>query len=43
MARLNCGDNVTTEVRPRIRPVLDCQTGDIAEVIPTNELKEHNE
>lgn len=34
MARLNNGDNVTTDVFLRIRRVLNCQIGDIVEVMP---------
>lgn len=37
MARLNNGDNVTTDVFLRIRRVLNCQIGDIVEVIPVEE------
>ncbi|WP_259344228.1 helix-turn-helix domain-containing protein [Corynebacterium diphtheriae] len=40
MARLNNGDNVTTDVLLRICQVLGCQIGDIVEVIPANEKKE---
>ncbi|ARU46392.1 helix-turn-helix domain-containing protein [Corynebacterium silvaticum] len=43
MARLNNGDNVTTDVLLRICQVLDCQIGDIVQVIPTNESKEQSE
>ena len=43
MARLNNGDNVTTDVLLRICQVLNCQVGDIVEVVATNESKEHNE
>lgn len=43
MARLNNGDNVTTDVLLRICQVLNCQIGDIVEVVPTNESKEQNE
>lgn len=42
MARLNNGDNVTTDVLLRICQVLDCQIGDIVEVIPANEKKEED-
>nr|WP_239539066.1 helix-turn-helix transcriptional regulator [Arcanobacterium pluranimalium] len=37
MARLNNGDNVTTDVLLRICQVLGCQIGDIVEVIPVEE------
>lgn len=40
MARLNNGNNVTTDVLLRICQTLNCQIGDIVEVIPTNEKKE---
>lgn len=40
MARLNAGENVTTDVLLRICQVLDCQISDIAEVIPTATNKE---
>lgn len=43
MARLNNGDNVTTDVLLRICQVLNCQVDDIVEVVATNESKEHNE
>lgn len=43
MARLNNGDNVTTDVLLRICQVLNCQIGDIVEVVPTNESEEQNE
>ncbi|AIG63534.1 hypothetical protein CATYP_01255 [Corynebacterium atypicum] len=43
MARLNNGDNVTTDVLLRICQVLNCQVGDIVEVVATNESKEYNE
>lgn len=43
MARLNNGDNVTTDVLLRICQVLNCQIGEIVEVVPTSESKEHNE
>lgn len=43
MARLNNGDNVTTDVLLRICQVLNCQIGDIVEVVATNESKEQNE
>lgn len=33
MARLNNGENVTTDVLLRICQVLDCQLGDIVEVV----------
>ncbi|OFK64234.1 transcriptional regulator [Corynebacterium sp. HMSC074A09] len=42
MARLNNGDNVTTDVLLRICQVLNCQVGDIVEVIPANEKKEED-
>lgn len=34
MARLNNGENVTTDVLLRICQVLDCQIGDILEIVP---------
>lgn len=37
MARLNNGDNVTTDVLLRICQVLNCQIGDIVEIIPKEE------
>ncbi|MBG9244956.1 helix-turn-helix domain-containing protein [Corynebacterium belfantii] len=37
MARLNNGDNVTTDVLLRICQVLSCQIGDIVQVIPKEE------
>lgn len=37
MARLNNGDNVTTDVLLRICQVLNCQIGEIVEVIPVQE------
>lgn len=37
MARLNNGDNVTTDVLLRICQVLGCQIGDIVEIIPVEE------
>lgn len=37
MARLNNGDNVTTDVLLRICQVLGCQIGDLVEVIPVEE------
>ncbi|MBG9311257.1 XRE family transcriptional regulator [Corynebacterium diphtheriae subsp. lausannense] len=37
MARLNNGDNVTTDVFLRICQVLSCQIGDIVQVIPKEE------
>ncbi|UEB40155.1 helix-turn-helix domain-containing protein [Corynebacterium diphtheriae] len=43
MARLNNGDNVTTDVLLRICQLLNCQIGDIVEVVPTNESKEQDE
>ena len=43
MARLNNGDNVTTDVLLRICQVLGCQIGDIIEVNPTTVKKEQNE
>lgn len=39
MARLNNGDNVITDVLLRICQVLNCQIGDIVEVVPANEPK----
>ncbi|WP_314029264.1 helix-turn-helix transcriptional regulator [Corynebacterium argentoratense] len=42
MARLNNGDNVTTDVLLRICQVLGCQIGDIVEVNPTIEKKEQD-
>ncbi|MDO5025314.1 MAG: helix-turn-helix domain-containing protein [Trueperella sp.] len=39
MARLNNGENVTTYALLRICQVLNCQIGDIVEVVPTNESK----
>lgn len=43
MARLNNGENVTTDVLLRICQVLNYQIGEIVEVIPTTEKKEQNE
>lgn len=40
MARLNNGENVTTDVLLRICQVLDCQLGDIVEVIALKPIKE---
>lgn len=40
MARLNNGENVTTDVLLRICQVLDCQLGDIVEVIALTPIKE---
>lgn len=37
MARLNNGDNVTTDVLLRICQVLNCQIGDIVKIIPKEE------
>lgn len=37
MARLNNGDNVTTDVLLRICRVLNCQIGDIVKIIPKEE------
>lgn len=37
MARLNNGDNVTTDVLLRICQVLNCQIGDIVTIIPKEE------
>lgn len=37
MARLNNGDNVTTDVFLRMRRVLNCRIGDSVEVIPVEE------
>ena len=34
MARLNAGDNLTTDVLLRICQVLGCQVSDIVEVVP---------
>ena len=42
MARLNNGENITTDVLLRICQVLNCQIGDIVEIIPTTEKKEHD-
>lgn len=42
MARLNNGDNLTTDVLLRICQVLECQIGDIVEVLPAIETKEAN-
>lgn len=36
MARLNNGDNVTTDVLARICEALDCDIADICEVVPTD-------
>ncbi|CAB1025124.1 transcriptional regulator [Corynebacterium diphtheriae] len=43
MAKLGKGANVTTDVLLRICQVLDCQIGDIVEVVPTKKLKEKDE
>ncbi|CAB0841313.1 transcriptional regulator [Corynebacterium diphtheriae] len=43
MAKLGKGANVTTDVLLRICQVLNCQVGDIVEVVATNESKEYNE
>lgn len=43
MAKLGKGANVTTDVLLRICQVLNCQIGDIVEVVPINESKELNE
>lgn len=40
MARLNNGENVTTDVLLRICQVLDCQLGDIVEVVALQPIKE---
>ena len=37
MARLNNGDNVTTDVLLRICQVLNCQIGNIVKIIPKEE------
>lgn len=42
MARLNNGENIQTDTLLRICQVLDCQIGDIAEVIPATDTKEDN-
>lgn len=42
MARLNNGDNVTTDVVLRTCQVLICELGDIVEVIPVSEKKEED-
>ena len=42
MAKLGKGANVTTDVLLRICQVLNCQIGDIVEVVSTSESKEHN-
>lgn len=42
MARLNNGENVQTDTLLRICQVLDCQIGDIVEVIPATDTKEDN-
>ncbi|QNQ91154.1 helix-turn-helix domain-containing protein [Corynebacterium poyangense] len=39
IARLNNGENVTTDILLRICQVLDCQIGDIVEVIPASDTK----
>lgn len=39
IARLNNGENVTTDILLRICQVLDCQIGDIVEVIPATDAK----
>ncbi|AEX84388.1 transcriptional regulator [Corynebacterium diphtheriae] len=43
MAKLGKGANVTTDVLLRICQVLNCQIGDIVEVVPTKKLKEKDE
>lgn len=42
MARISNGANLTTDVLLRVCPVLDCQIGDIVEVIPVNNKKEED-
>lgn len=42
MARLNNGENIQTDTLLRICQVLDCQIGDIVEVIPASDMKEED-
>lgn len=42
MARLNNGENIQTDTLLRICQVLDCQIGDIVDVIPATETKEED-
>lgn len=42
IARLNNGENVTTDVLLRICQVLECQIGDITEVVTLKKCKENN-
>lgn len=42
MARLNNGENIQTDTLLRICQVLDCQIGDIVEVIPVTDTKEED-
>ncbi len=42
MARLNNGENIQTDTLLRICQVLDCQIGDIVEVIPATDTKEED-
>ena len=42
MARLNNGENIQTDTLLRICQVLDCQIGDIVEVIPASDTKEED-
>ncbi|WP_311553249.1 helix-turn-helix domain-containing protein [Propionimicrobium lymphophilum] len=42
MARLNNGENIQTDTLLRICQVLDCQIGDIAEVVPASDTKEED-
>ncbi len=43
MARLNNGENIQTDTLLRICQVLDCQIGDIVEVIPATYTKEEED
>lgn len=42
MARLNNGENIQTDTLLRICQLLDCQIGDIVEVIPATDTKEED-
>lgn len=42
MARLNNGENIQTDTLLRICQVLDCQIGDIVDVIPATDTKEED-
>lgn len=42
LAKLSKGENVTTDVLERICKVLNCEIGDIVEILNTNEEKDDN-